>query len=201
MLAVGCVVAGMANAEPAVGSVRTVTSTAQLGGLDGKTYVITVVGRQMSFVNAEQTNEVSVGWHACWRTPTHSIACGRTTAYRLEATSQQLTIASDGSSASLVLSIGNAPLHLTWTRLSAPGDVHGGVTVNDTGADVEDPTSGGPATMSGQVFGVSCHGDGIVKIDEVAYKAPPAPLPGSSRPPVLPSALRRAHHRAPKCLG
>jgi hypothetical protein len=184
-------------AQPVAGQVRTVTSTVEIGGVDHKTYVVTVTARQAAFVEQPVTSAASIGWRACWRDG-HKAGCGEQHLYRLALTSQQLDIASDGSVARLLVKLGGLPWALSWSRTARAWTVT--VVVDASGATVGDPSKSGPATTTGRVFGVACSGIGSVDISEVVDVVPPQPLPGSTSPVTVPAALRPSGVRKPQCL-
>jgi hypothetical protein len=181
-----------ADPAPVAGTVRTVTATVQLGGTDGRTYVVTVTGRQTEVVGQPTTSEVSLGWKACVRAAKAKVTCGPTTAYRIDTTPSQFNVAADGSAAQLLLNVARSPLHLDWTRTSKSQSFR--VAADDQGLTASDPTVTGPATATGTVFAVACHGPASVEVAHVVRTSPPERLAGSSAVPRLPRALASARH-------
>lgn len=187
-------VAGGASAAPlpAVGTVKTVSATLQIGGTDGRTYVLTVTGQQRDLAGQTTSSEVSLGWRSCLRDRRGKTTCSTPTAYRIQTTTGEFSVAADGSTARLLLRVSDTPLDLTWERIDSSHSLN--FSVDTDGVAASDPTSSGPATAHGKVFAVTCRGNATVQTNYVLRTAAPTALPGSTQPPRVPAALTKARH-------
>lgn len=190
--------AAVPSAHPAAGQVRTVTATVELGGLDGKTYVVDITARESDFVQQATNSEASIGWSACVKPKGHAVKCGPKHSYRIVLTTKQLTIASDGSTAHMLLTIASLSFGIVWTRDESTEAFT--FSANTSGVSAGDPRSSGTARAAGRVFGTNCSGAGTVEIDDIVYTDEPSPLPGATGPVAAPAPLRPKGSHKPQCL-
>jgi hypothetical protein len=184
-----------AQAPVFAGEVRTASTTFQLGGRDGRTWLVHVSLDELRPVGGAVSRTLGVSLRPC--AVSHGrTRCGAEQRYRTSVADG--AVAADLRSAYVRTRVLGASLDLSWSV--DVGHSASVAAVSDGEVAVRHAYQGGAGPVRGIVLGPRCSADGEVGGGYVVRLAGPPPRPGGVPPAALPAALTPAHGWVPACV-
>lgn len=192
--------AGPASAarQPFAGEVRTATTTFELGGRDGRTWLVGLTLDELRPLNGPVDRSLGLTLQPCRADRTRKITCAPVQAYRVPVSDEQGGIAADVSSAFVRLTVAGARLDLSWNAtVEATREV---ANLSTSEIDVRYAQQGDTGRVAGVVLGPRCSTSGEVGGGYVFRSAGRPTRTGVAPPARLPAALLPAHGWTPPCV-
>jgi hypothetical protein len=192
--------AGPASAAPRpfAGEVRTATTTFQLGGRDGRTWLVGLTLDELRPAGGSVDRSLVLSLRPWAAGRTRTVPCSPTRGYRVRVTDAQGGIADDLGSAFVRLTVAGARLDLSWSAtLDKTSQV---ASVDADEVDVRHAYQGSSGEVAGVVLGPRCATSGEVGGGYVVRRSGPPARAGVTPPAHLPTALVPAHGWIPRCV-
>jgi hypothetical protein len=192
-----------ASANPFAGEVRTAATTFQLGGRDGRTWIVRLSLNEVRPVGGEVTRTFDLSLQPCVQAKTGRVTCAAKTAYRGDVAPGAGGVADDLTSAALRATIAGTVVDVAWDVATPdPGTTAAGAIAEDDGeVSVQHSRAGGVGLARGVVLGPRCTARGSVGGGYLARTdGPPARDTAAPLPRRLPAAISATRGWAPRCV-
>lgn len=180
------------------GEVRTATTTFELGGRDGRTWLVGVALDEVRPVGGTVTRGLAVTLQPCTVRSRQKPRCAAATTYRTPVTASQGAVADDLSTAYVRARVAGALVDLSWSVAATHSTSV--ATVSDQEVTAHHAYASGSGPVVGVVLGPRCRTSGWVGGTYVVRRGGPPPQAGSAPPSTLPRALLPASGWSPRCV-
>ena len=188
--------APVAPPAPYAAEVRSATTTFQLGGRDGRTWLVRLTLDEVHPVGGAVTRTFDLSLQPCAVDRAKRVHCARASVYRGPADG---AVSDDLRSASLRARFAGTALDLSWAVSASHSAEVAAVTDGDV--TVRHAYEGGSGVVSGVVLGPRCTATGQVGGAYVARAAGPPPRTAAAPlPRTLPAAIAPARGWAARCV-
>jgi hypothetical protein len=184
-----------ARARPYAAEFRTATTTFELGGRDGRTWLVGLTVEELRPVGGAVDRSLLVTLRPC-TTAGRQVRCAAETAYRTRVTDGG--VAADLATAYVRVHVMGAPVDVSWVVSGTRTDTL--ASVSDHEAVVRRAHEGGQGPADGVVLGPRCHATGTIGGGYVVRAAGPAARAGTTPPAHLPAAIAPSHGWVPACV-
>jgi hypothetical protein len=185
-----------AGAGPYAAEFRTATTTFELGGRDGRTWVVGLTLEELRPIGAAVDRSLVVSLTPCTFDANKQAHCAGQTTYRTPVSDG--AIAADLTTASVRARVAGALIDLSWTVSGTTADTL--ATVSNDGVVARRAYEGGEGPVDGVVLGPHCAARGSVGGGYLVRRAGRPPQPGAAPPAHLPRAIAPTHGWAPRCV-
>jgi hypothetical protein len=156
-------------------------------GSDGRLYQIQATLQSATPVSGAAQNEVALSITPC------SLTCGSGLSYNVPvgagAVSFETSPTPGTETASVVATFGGAPLRLSWSVDHAATSIGANVNGGSTGAEVQNPLTGGDGQLAVSLWHLNCTGEGNIADYVMVGTAGPSDLGGGHAPRRAPAGF------------
>ena len=185
-----------ATPVPFAGEVRVATTTFELGGRDGRTWLVGLTLDELRPLTGGLTRTLTLSLRPCSVDAKKQVRCADPVTYR--APVEAGGIAGDLRSAYVRTRVAGAPVDLSWSVTMTVNAAIANISTDEV--DVRHTATGGSGPVAGVVLGPRCSTDGQVGGGYVVRRSGPPVPAATDTPATLPSALSATSRWRPRCV-